>query len=254
MIKILIDPGHSPQSTNRGLDGYLEHVGAWKISTYLKEILETKKDVKVDFTRTREENPELEDRGRKAQGYDLFISQHSNANNGIAKGVEVFRDHGKMGDNAFGQELAEKVSKVMGTLNRGVKTRTFESYGKLYNYYGVIRGAAQTNCKHIFIIESGFHDNVYDAAILNTDVGLKRIAEAQAEVICKYLNIQDKEIIDMERYKKIEDVPEYFQTKVKEWTDKGILIGDENGDLNISLDMIRNIMIVERMLDLKLNK
>lgn len=188
MVKIMIDPGHAPGNTNKGPTGYYEYIGVWKISTYLKEIL-TAKGVQVDLTRTWDENPELYTRGQRAAGYDLFISEHTNAYNGITRGVEVFYDFNKIYDMEFAEQLAVKTAAVMENTNRGSKTKTYEQYGKTYNYYGVIRGAASTDCKHIFLIESGYHDNSVDEAFLKNDSNLKKIAEAQAGVICDYLEV-----------------------------------------------------------------
>jgi len=190
MIKVMIDPGHAPGNPNKGPTGYYEYEGVWKISTYLKEILQSK-GVQVDFTRTWEQDTELYARGQKAAGYDLFISEHTNANDGNTRGVEVFYDYSKPQDKEFAEKLAGNVATVMSNNNRGSKTRVYTEGGKIYNYYGVIRGAAATDCKHILLIESGFHDNSVDEAFLKVDANLKKIAEAQAEVICDVLEVKD---------------------------------------------------------------
>ncbi len=188
MYKVMIDPGHAPGNTNKGPTGYYEYQGVWKISTYLKEILQTK-GVRADFTRTWEQDPELYARGQKAKGYDLFISEHTNANDGKTRGVEVFHDVNKPQDKVWADKLAGNVASVMGNPNRGAKTKVYTEGGKTYNYYGVIRGAASTDCKHILLIESGFHDNAIDEAFLKVDENLRKIAHAQAEIICKMLGV-----------------------------------------------------------------
>lgn len=190
MIKAIIDPGHAPGNANKGPTGYYEYQGVWKISTYLKEILQAK-GIQVDFTRTWEQDPELYARGQKAAGYDLFISEHTNANGGKSRGVEVFYDYSKPQDKELSEKLAGNVAAVMGNTNRGAKTRVYTESGKIYNYYGVIRGASATDCKHILLIESGFHDNIQDEAFLKVDENLKKIAQAQAEVICNFLGIKE---------------------------------------------------------------
>ena len=60
----------------------------------------------VDFTRTWEQDPSLLERGQKAAGYDLFISEHTNANNGYTRGVEVFHDFTKPQDEEFAEKLS----------------------------------------------------------------------------------------------------------------------------------------------------
>lgn len=213
MIKVLIDPGHAPGNANKGPTGYYEYQGVWKISTYLKEIL-VSKGVQVDFTRTWEQDPELYARGQKAKGYDLFISEHTNANDGKTRGVEVFYDYNKEFDKEFADKLACNVAAVMGNQSRGAKTRVYTENEKIYNYYGVIRGAAATNCPHIFIIESGFHDNIEDEAFLKVDANLKIIAKAQAEIICEVLEMKDMtvdEALKILKDKGIMNTTEYWK-------------------------------------------
>ena len=189
MIKVMIDPGHAPGNPNKGPTGYYEYEGVWKISIYLQEILQAK-GMQADFTRAWEQDPELYARGQKAKGYDLFISEHTNAYDGKTRGVEVFYDYSKPQDKEFADKLAEAVASVMNNSNRGAKTRVYTENGKIYNYYGVIRGAAATDCKHILLIESGFHDNVDDEAFLKADENLRKIAEVQAAVICEFLGVK----------------------------------------------------------------
>lgn len=197
MKKVMIDSGHYPNHPNKGQTGYWEYQGVWKISNYLKEFLE-KQGIQADLTKTYEEtfnnDKDLTIRGKKAQNYDLFISEHSNAYNQKTIGVEVFYDFSKPQDKAYAEELALAVSKVMGNSSRGAKTRTYVENGTTYNYYGVIRGASATNCPHIFLIENGFHDNLTDEAFLKVDDNLKKIAQAQANVIFKILGIEVKEM------------------------------------------------------------
>lgn len=204
MKKVMIDSGHFKSNLNKGQTGYYEHEGVWKISNYLKQILESN-GVQVDFTKLYEEDLDLYKRGQKAQNYDLFISEHSNAYNQQTRGVEVFYDFSKPQDKAYAEELALEVSKVMNNPNRGSKTRTYDANGITYNYYGVIRGASATNCPHIFLIESGYHDNLEDEAFLKIDSNLKKIAQAQANVILKILGIEVKEMAFDEAKKIIQD-------------------------------------------------
>ncbi|MDD2495508.1 MAG: N-acetylmuramoyl-L-alanine amidase, partial [Tissierellia bacterium] len=195
--KVMIDSGHYPNHPNKGQTGYWEYQGVWKISNYLKEFLE-KQGVQADLTKTYEEtfnnDANLTIRGKKAQDYDLFISEHTNAYNQKTQGVEVFYDYSKPQDKIYAEELSLAVSKIMNNPNRCSKTRTYDSNGITYNYYGVIRGASATNCPHIFLIESGYHDNLIDEAFLKVDDNLKKIAQVQANVILKILGIEVKEM------------------------------------------------------------
>lgn len=224
VIKVLIDPGHAPGNSNKGQTGYKEFEGVWKISTYLKEILQSK-GIQVDFTRTWEQDPELYARGQKARGYDLFISQHTNANDGKTRGVEVFYDINKPQDKEIAEKLSNAVANVMGNNNRGAKTRVYTEGNKIINYYGVIRGAAATDCKHILLIESGFHDNVQDEAFLKVDDNLRKIAQAQANVIFEMLGVEE----NMNNALNLNE--DWYWTmlleNVKLYKSKGFITGDE---------------------------
>ena len=188
MFKVLIDPGHAPGNANKGPTGYYEYEGNWRLATYLQQILK-QKNIQADLTKSFYEDPQVYDRGIKATNYDLFISEHSNANDGTVRGVEVYYDFNKEYDKINAERLSKVVSQLMDNVDRGAKTRVVKAGSLTYNYYGVIRGAAMTNCKHIFLIENGFHDNIRDEAFLKVDENLRRIAQAQADIICTILGV-----------------------------------------------------------------
>jgi len=185
-MKVLIDPGHSPYSANGGRNGYREYAGMWKLSNYLKYILMSS-GVGVALTRTEGRDPSLETRGGMAGGADLFISEHSNAYNGSVRGVECFHSVTYPNDKVIAAKLTAAVSAVMGGPNRGAKSRP-GCDGK--DYYGVIRSAVEAGCPQVFLIENGFHDNEKDEAFLLVDENLKRIAQAQADVILEALGVR----------------------------------------------------------------
>lgn len=184
MPKVLINPGHGPGNVNKGPTGYYEHEGMWKLSNFLKSELE-QRGIQADLTRAEHEYPSIGERGSKAQGYDVYISEHSNAGGGV-RGCEVYYSL-RRNDREHAQALATAAAKVMGNPNRGAKTKTYPGQIGL-DFYGEIRAAAETNCKHIFLCESGFHDNPDDEAWLKVDDNLSLLAKAQAEVIEKMIS------------------------------------------------------------------
>lgn len=52
---------------------------------------------------------------------------------------------------------------------------------------------------------------------------------------------------EVKRYKNIKDMPEWMQVYVKGWVDKGYIKGNSSGELDFSDDMIRVLIISERM-------
>lgn len=185
---VVIDPGHAPGNKNKGNNGYYEYKGMWLLSNFLKEAL-LRCGFNVKLTRSENEDPSLEARGKLAASInaDLFISEHSNAANGKARGVEVYYSLQRPNDLAFASILSSVVATVMHNPDRGPKTKKGEG-GK--DYYGVIRSAADGGVKHIFLIENGFHDNSEDEAFLLKTSNLKGIAEIQAEAICLLFNVK----------------------------------------------------------------
>ncbi|MBZ4669402.1 MAG: cell wall hydrolase/autolysin [Defluviitaleaceae bacterium] len=188
MKKVTIDPGHAPGNANRGPTGYYEYAGMWKLSNYLKNAL-TRCGIEAVLTRTENEDPELDVRGKRAKGSDVFISEHSNAANGNARGVECFYSVRIPGDKAWAGKISAAGSKLMGNNDRGAKTRESETT-EGYDYYGVIRSAVATGVPHVFLVENGFHDNASDEAFLKADANLESLAESQAEVLCELLGVK----------------------------------------------------------------
>jgi len=188
MKKIVIDPGHAPGNANRGKNGYYEYSGMWKLSNYLKEILEELGCV-VNFTRAEHEDPTLSKRGEKGYGSDLFISQHSNAANGNARGVEVYYSVANRGDKEFAGAISKAISNVMGNQDRGAKTRASTTDPNT-DYYTVMETARKAGARHVLLVENGFHDNVQDEEFLLKDDNLKEIAKEQAKVICDFLGVE----------------------------------------------------------------
>lgn len=186
--KVMIDPGHAPGNVNRGPTGYYEYQGMWKLSNYLKEEL-TKRGVQADLTRTEYQDPSLSERGKKSKGYDLFISEHSNAHNGKVRGVEVFYSLQRPGDKVHAQALSKAISTLMNNPNRGAKTWQYPNKPGV-DYHGVIRAAASVGCPHIFLVENGFHDNPQDEAWLKQDSNLRKLAQTQADIICNILGVK----------------------------------------------------------------
>ena len=143
---------------------------------------------------------------KNGRGYAnvVFESNHSNAFNGKAYGVNVIRSAHLPASEKLADRMIDAIVKVMKlstgiTYNRGVTTKT-QSNGA--DWYGVIRGAvsgATTQgqakngpVRYDYIVEHGFHDNQKECQCLSKQENLKAIAEAKAAVIADYFGISDK--------------------------------------------------------------
>lgn len=209
-LLVVIDPGHTGNTYNAGaVKGYYESKAVYDLSLYEKAALE-KRGIDVILTRERNQDPGLYERGQMAvkngRGYAnvVFESNHSNAFNGKAYGVNIIRSAHLPASEKLADRMIDAIVKVMKpstgiTYNRGVTTKT-QSNGA--DWYGVIRGAvsgevsqkqAQNGPVHYdYIVEHGFHDNQKECQFLSKQENLKAIAEAKAAVIADYFGIRDK--------------------------------------------------------------
>ena len=195
---IILDPGHgqfgNPHTTR---EGFYEGTQNFILSTHLKnELILRGFDVKM----TREgieENPSLEERGKMAGqlGAAMFLSIHSNAPGGDPKSERYSRIRGsetyysitnEERNSIIARALNDAVVATMRTEDRGIKTRRYPDHPD-WDYYGVIRAAAQSGCTAAFLIEHGFHTNPEDSAFLQDEARLRALAVAEADVIAQLL-------------------------------------------------------------------
>lgn len=209
-LLVVIDPGHTGNTYNAGaVKGYYESKAVYDLSLYEKAALE-KRGIDAILTRERNQDPGLYERGQMAvkngRGYAnvVFESNHSNAFNGKAYGVNIIRSAHLPASEKLADRMIDAIVKVVKpstgvTYNRGVTTK-IQSNGA--DWYGVIRGAvsgATTQGKaqngpvrYDYIVEHGFHDNQKECRFLSKQENLKAIAEAKAAVIADYFGISDK--------------------------------------------------------------
>lgn len=242
-ILVVLDPGHKPNYNKGAAPGYYEGNKMYDFTEYEKTALETY-GIDVIITRERKNDMDLYARGQVAvkngKGYDvvIFISNHSNAFNGKAYGVSVFRSLYLPESATLGQKLAEAVVGVMKpvtgiTYIRGVKTRKGSSGA---DYYGVIRGsvsgaksnaqAAKGPVNYSFIIEHGFHDNAIECAFLNVDANLEKMAKAEAKAIADYFGLSASSGASEEKTETVkpETKEELYRVR-KSWDDSKSQIG-----------------------------
>ena len=195
---IILDPGHgqfgNPHTTR---EGFYEGTQNFILSTHLKnELILRGFDVKMT-RESIEDNPSLEERGKMAGqlGAVMFLSIHSNAPGGDPKSERYSRIRGsetyysitdEERNSIIARALNDAVVATMRTEDRGIKTRRYPDHPD-WDYYGVIRAAAQSGCTAAFLIEHGFHTNPEDSAFLQDKACLCSLAVAEANVIAQLL-------------------------------------------------------------------
>ena len=192
-MKICLDAGHYGNYNQGVVKSYYEAKVVWDITNLQKKYLEEYEGVSVVLTReTQTKDLALYDRGAKAKGFDLFISNHSNAcdTESVDYPVVIRAVDNKNNAEALAKPLAEVIAKTMGTRDKGrTWTRANSSGGE---YYGVLRGARAVGCKHYFIIEHSFHTNKKACNWLLNKSNLEKLVKAEVEVIAKHYNLKKK--------------------------------------------------------------
>ena len=190
-IKIVIDAGHTLNFNKGVMDGYYEGNQMFKLSQYEKEEFEKYENVEVVLTRNKiSENPSLENRGKMAKGFDLFMSNHSNApgrNDSTIRGVDVL-DSVIRPNKSIAETIGKAVARTMENNFRKVLYRK----GNNGDYYGVLRNAIDVGCKACILIEHGFHTNKEDCKFLMSDTNLRRLAKAKVELIAQIYGLKKK--------------------------------------------------------------
>lgn len=192
--KICLDAGHyGKYNQSPAVKTYYESEMNWKLHLLLKAELE-KYGFEVKLTRSNQaKDLALVERGKAAKGCDLFLSIHSNAVDGkvhedIDYPVACVPIDGT-GDK-LGKKLAECVASVMGTKQKA-DCWSKKSTSGTANWYGVIHGAALVGVTGI-ILEHSFHTNTRSTKWLMNESNLKKMAQAEAEVIADYYGVKPK--------------------------------------------------------------
>lgn len=97
------------------------------------------------------------------------------------------------------------------------------------------------------LIELAFIDTAADAKILKEKQN--EMAQAIARGFFKLLSIEEVPEVEKEkRYNAVSELPEWAREPIQGLIDKKILFGDEKGNLDLSMDMIRTLIPLWRAL------
>lgn len=172
-------------------------------------------------------------------GADIYISVHANAYGSgwnDANGIEtlVYRI-GDNGQTQLAKLVQAKLIAETGLKDRGVKERTD---------LAVLRDTKMP----AILCECGFMTNIDEAKLLVSDDYRRKVARAICKGVCAYYGkkyVAEVTEVAEKRYNKVEELP-YGQDTIKKMVDSGLLVGDKQGNLNLSEDMVRVFMILDR--------
>ena len=220
-VYITLDPGHGGDGAG-GNDsgavnekyGYQEADLVLKIGLYLKEELETYRNVHVDMTRSdrygTRYTPLREVKQRvdfaAEQCSDLLVSLHLNSagSNQSVHGGLILASNGNydpdcakvidaVGTNILAQLSRLGIDTSRGLVKEGSHDGTLYPNGKLADYYGIVRYG---QLRHIpaMIVEHCFVSSNSDCEqFLSSDAKLRAIAQADARGIAAYYGLEKKD-------------------------------------------------------------
>lgn len=200
--RICLDPGHYGSKYNKGaVSGYYESAIVWKLTYMEKEILE-KMGIEVVVTRTNiTKDMDLIERGKKAAGCDLLVSNHTNAcdDDSVRRVVGIYlMDNNKTTIDEKSKEFAGKLAKVvketMGvdayrTYSRKASSDRDKDGKKNDNYYGILHGGFLAGVPSI-IMEHSFHTNAATCKWLMDEANLRKLAEACAKCMAEFVGVK----------------------------------------------------------------
>lgn len=182
---IIIDAGHGGNDSGAIGFGVKEKEWTLEISKYQFKRL---KELGANAALTRKSDITLNPTERIAKiknKYDVCVSNHWNAFNGTARGVETI--HSIHAKPTFATNLANRVVKATGLPFRRVFTREMRS-GVDYYFMHRLTGRTET-----VIMEYGFIDNQQDHDAYLKQAIFEQAAEAVVEGICQKIGVEYKQ-------------------------------------------------------------
>ena len=160
--------------------------------------------------------------------------------NGTHIGVEMTEPDVSM-------SYAEAAAQITGTYRTAVAlfAALCETYGLDPLADGVIIGHAEGHRR-------GVASNHADPELLWDTYGMGYTMDGFRRDVAAALAVgnTDEEDDDMAtRYNTVAELPEWAQEETRRLVDRGALKGDENGNLDVTMDMLRTMIVCQRMVD-----
>ena len=160
--------------------------------------------------------------------------------NGTHIGVEMTEPDVRM-------SYAEAAEQITGTYHAAVEL--FAWLCKIYGFDpladGVIIGHAEGHRR-------GVASNHADPELLWDTYGMGYTMDGFRRDVYNKMHEKVEEDEDMAtRYNSVSELPEWAQEETQRLVDRGALKGDENGNLDVTMDMLRTMIVCQRMVDEK---
>lgn len=200
-MKILLDAGHyGKYNKYNGVNAYESEV-MWKLHKFLRDELQSY-GFEVGLTRA-DQNKDLSvyERGKKAKGYDILLSLHSNACDTESVDRVVVIPYQTLTWTEI-DDVSMDVAKLLGeAVTKTMDISKYQIYQRKANsdrdgngvkddeYYGILNAARAVGTP-ASIVEHGFHTNKAVAKWLSNDANLKKLAKAEADALAEYFGVK----------------------------------------------------------------
>ena len=153
----------------------------------------------------------------------------------------------EMTEPSAGMSYAESAEQITGTYHAAVElfAHLCETYGLDPLADGVIIGHAEGHRRGV---ASNHADPEYLWNVYGMGFTMDGFRRDVYEKMHENNNIEEEDE-EMTRYKTVYDIPKWARDDIRQLCDDGIIVGDEYGNLNLSEDALRCIVICKRMVE-----
>ena len=150
----------------------------------------------------------------------------------------------EMTEPSAGMAYAEAAAQITGTYRTAVAlfAALCETYGLDPLADGVIIGHAEGHRR-------GVASNHADPEYLWRQYGMGFTMDGFRAAVAEAMAGAREEETDMTRYNTVAEMPAWAQAEAQRLVDRGALKGDADGRLDLSLDMLRTMLVCQRMID-----
>lgn len=150
----------------------------------------------------------------------------------------------EMTEPGAGMAYAEAAAQITGTYRTAVAlfSTLCETYGLAPLADGVIIGHAEGHRR-------GVASNHADPEYLWQQYGMGYTMDGFRAAVAEAMAGAREEETDMTRYNTVAEMPAWAQAEAQRLVDRGALKGDADGRLDLSLDMLRTMLVCQRMID-----
>ena len=151
----------------------------------------------------------------------------------------------EMTEPGAGMAYAEAAAQITGTYRTAVAlfAALCETYGLDPLADGVIIGHAEGHRR-------GVASNHADPELLWDTYGMGYTMDGFRRDVYNKMHEKAEEDEDMAtRYNSVNELPEWAQEETQRLVDRGALLGDEHGNLDVTMDMLRTMIVCQRMID-----